>query len=132
MSHSKITFSESMSRSDLVKAVQSLEQGLDRYANDVSLVNGEFVVHLRKPTFSEKLKQALMTPSMKRERVAVLHAVVRDAAEKVGLDGNQFLRFIATGNSSAALKSIHYAGIIVAVRNTELTDLFGWVSRDFF
>jgi hypothetical protein len=125
MSHSKITFSESMSRSDLVKAIQSLEQGLDGYANDVSLVNGEFVVHLRKPTFSEKLKQALMPPSMKRERVAVLHAVVRDAAEKVGLDGNQFLRFIATGNSAAALKSIHDAGIIVAVRNTERTDLFG-------
>ena len=36
MSHSKITFSESMSRSDLVKAIQSLEQGLDGYANDVS------------------------------------------------------------------------------------------------
>ncbi len=45
-------FSSSMSSIDFKNAIQSLEHGLNKYTNEISLVNGEFVVHLRKPTFS--------------------------------------------------------------------------------
>lgn len=120
-----IDFRSSMSVLDFKNAVQSLERGLNHCANDVSLVNGEFVIHLRKPTFSEKLKMALMPPTMKKERIAMLHAVVRGVAEKCGLNGDEFLRSIAKDKSSSAVDSIHNSGIRVAVRATEHWDLFG-------
>ena len=118
-------FSSSMSSIDFKNAIQSLEHGLNKYTNEISLVNGEFVVHLRKPTFSEKLKMALMPPAMKKERVAVLHSVIREAAEKIGLNGDQLLRSIRDGDSKSAVDSIHNAGIRVAVRSAKYVDLFG-------
>ena len=66
-----------------------------------------------------------MPPAMKKERVAVLHSVIREAAEKIGLNGDQLLRSIRDGDSKSAVDSIHNAGIRVAVRSAKYVDLFG-------
>lgn len=48
------SFRSSMSAREFVNQFNKFKNGIDTYAHDVNLDNGEFVVHLRKLTFLEK------------------------------------------------------------------------------
>ncbi len=123
MEGKSIAFRASMSGFELAESIRSLVGGLDTYAHDVILEKGEFVVHLREPTFSEKLKMALMPKAMQQERVAVAYSVIREAANKIGVDGDQMLRAIGTGRGAAAHLEIRDAAIRVALHNPGHEDL---------
>ena len=122
MEGKSIVFRPSMSGFELADSIQSLDGGLNTYVHDVTIENGEFVVYLRKPTTSEKLKMALMPKSMERERVAVAHSVIREAANKIGVDGTQVVRAIGSGRG-AAVHQIRDEAIRVALHNRGHEDL---------
>lgn len=123
MQGKSIEFRHSMSGFELAESIQSLTSGLSSYAHDVTLENGEFVVHLRKPTLSEKVKMALMPKEIAQERLAVAHSVIREAANKIGVDGDQVIRAIDSGRGAAAHRAIRDAAIRVALHNPGHEDL---------
>jgi hypothetical protein len=122
MDKTGISFRPSMLGHELADAIKSLDRGLENYAQDVSLDNGEFVVHLRKPTLGEKLKMALMPAAMKAERMSVLLEVIKGAAEVAGVNGDRLLTAIRTGRSAQAASAIRDAGVRVALQNSLKND----------
>lgn len=109
---------------ELADAIKSLKGGLETYALDVHLEDGNFVVHLRKPTLGEKIKMALMPRAMKAERMAVLSEVIRNAASAAGVDGDHLLAVIRSGSTAGAAKAIRDAGVRVALQNSVHKDFF--------
>lgn len=112
-----------MSAADLAKSLSGLEQGLSSYIHDVALEGGEFVVYLRKPTFSEKLMMVVMPKRMERERLAVAISVIREAANKIGIDGDRMVGSIMDGHGSEVRRELRDAAVKASFRNRDHQDL---------
>ncbi len=111
------SFRPSMSPQEFINSFRDIRKGLDAYAHDVGLENGEFVVHLRRPTISENLKMALMPKKMQRERVAVLHKIIFDMANKMGVDGHQLLRDVSRGRGDHMADRLNIVVQELALKN---------------
>lgn len=112
------SFRSSMCAQEFANQFSKFVHGIDTYAHDVKLDNGEFVVHLRKPTFSEKMKMTLMPPKMKQERVVILHSIIRDVARRVGIDGDQLLRDIRFGNGPKMADKLNIVSTEIALKSS--------------
>ncbi|MBM3365969.1 MAG: hypothetical protein FJY48_09715 [Betaproteobacteria bacterium] len=75
------------------------------------------MVHLRKPTFSEKMKMALMPLKMKQEGVMILHSIIRDVAGRVGIDGDQLLRDIRFGKGPEMADKLNMVSTEIALKS---------------
>ena len=124
MDKSGISFRPSMLGKELANSISSLNGSLKTYVNEVRIEGDEFVVHLRKPSFFEKIQIALMPASMKQERMFVLNDVIRQAAAKAGVDGDELLASISSGQIRQAHHAIRDAGVRVALKNSVHHDLF--------
>ena len=124
MDKSGISFRPSMLGKELANSISSLNGSLKTYVNEVRIEGDEFVVHLRKPSFFEKIQIKFMPASMKQERMFVLHSVIKQAAAKAGIDGDELLASISSGQIRQAQHAIRDAGVRVALKNSEHHDLF--------
>ena len=117
------SFRPSMSAQEFVNEFNKIKHGIDTYAHDVNFENGEFVVHLRKPTLSEKMKMALMPPKMQQERVMILHNIIKDIAGKMGVDGNQLLSDIRFGKGAAMADDLNRISVEIALKSSSRREM---------
>ncbi len=112
-----------MTSTELADSLQRLDQGLSAYVHDVALEAGEFVVYLRKPTLSEKLIMAFMPKRMERERMAVTVSVIRQVADRIGVDGARLVQNIVNGRGTKISRELHDAVVNVNLHDRSHEDL---------